>query len=285
MGYLALVLLVVGVIGLAVVRGLRFDDPEDKTFLNWVLRAIAGVGVVLTLINSFYIVDPGEVGVEILFGDIKGFRENGFHAKLPISEVHYFDIKTQKSHQDSEAASSDLQIVKVAAVINYRLDSSKIASLYQQVGRDYENKVVFPMIQECVKAGVAQYKVEDIIVKRIELKQTIEKLLKDRLAVYYMVLEGVNLQNIDFSPEFNKVVEQKQVAEQQIKTAEYNRQRAEKEKQTTILQAQAEAEKQRLLAVSTSRDVVELKWIEKWNGALPQMITGNGSIPMVNFAK
>jgi len=99
-----------------------------------------------------------------------------------------------------------------------------------------------------------------------------------------MVLEGVNLQNIDFSKEFNRVVEEKQIAEQQIKTAEYNRQRAEKDKATTILQAQAEAEKQRLLAVSTSRDVVELKWIEKWNGQLPTTVMGS-SIPMVNLNK
>ena len=75
------------------------------------------------------------------------------------------------------------------------------------------------------------------------------------------------------------------LTEQQIKTAEFNRQKAEKEKQTTILQAQAEAEKQRLLAQSTSKDVVDLKWIEKWNGILPQMMGGNGMIPMVNFGK
>ena len=51
------------------------------------------------------------------------------------------------------------------------------------------------------------------------------------------------------------------------------------------MEAQAEAEKQRLLKVNTSKEVVELKWIEKWNGKLPQTILGDNSIPMVNLNK
>jgi len=38
-------------------------------------------------------------------------------------------------------------------------------------------------------------------------------------------------------------------------------------------------------SVSTSKDVVDLKWVEKWNGILPQMMGGNAMIPMVNFGK
>ena len=285
MGYLALGLLLIGGLGLVIARRVRYASVQNGRIVQLLLVAVLGIGVILSVFTTFYIVNPGEVAVEVLFGNIQGYRENGFHAKLPIADVHVFDIKTQKSHQECEAASSDLQIVKVVAVINYRLDSTKIAHLYQQVGRDYESKVVLPMIQECVKAGVSQYKVEDIIIKRMELKATIENLLKDRFTAYFITMEGVNLQNIDFSAEFNKVVELKQIAEQQIKTAEFNRQKAEKEKQTTILQAQAEAEKQRLLSVSTSKDVADLKWIEKWNGILPQMMGGNAMIPMVNFGK
>jgi regulator of protease activity HflC (stomatin/prohibitin superfamily) len=280
MGYFALFLVLTGITGFFFFRKREGIDKEVK----YAFLAVASIGLVGTLSLSLYTVAPGEVGVEVLFGSIQGFRESGMHAKLPFAQVFKFDVKTRKSQQEAEAASSDLQVVKVQAVINYRLDAGKISKLYQNVGHDYETKVVLPIIQECVKAGVARYKVEDIIVKRMELKAAIEDLIKDRMTTYYMILEGVNLQNIDFSKEFNRVVEEKQIAEQQIKTAEYNRQRAEKEKQTTILQAQAEAEKQRLLAVSTSRDVVDLKWIEKWDGQLPSTVLGS-SVPMVNLGK
>ena len=127
MGYLALGLLLIGAIGLVIARRVRYTNVQTGRIVQLLLVAVLAVGLVLTVFTTFYIVNPGEVAVEVLFGNIQGYRENGFHAKLPIADVHVFDIKTQKSHQDCEAASSDLQIVKVVAVINYRLDSTKIA--------------------------------------------------------------------------------------------------------------------------------------------------------------
>jgi regulator of protease activity HflC (stomatin/prohibitin superfamily) len=177
-----------------------------------------------------------------------------------------------------EAASKDLQKVNVHSVSNLHLKYEKVNELYTKVGEDFVAKVIEPAVNESVKAATAQFPVESIIVKREDLRQMIEKSLKERLDPYNIVLESMNLVNITFDAEFNKVVEEKQIEEQKIKTTEYQRQQAENMKKTTILGAEAEAEKQKLLKVSVNRDIIELKRIEKWNGEYPStlIMTGNG---------
>lgn len=246
--------------------------------------ALLALSAALFLFSMFYVVNPGEVGVEVLFGSVKRYTENGLHAKNPFADVIIFDIKTQREEQKSEGASQDLQLVIVESVINYHLDAAKLPELYSKVGRDFVYKVINPAVHESVKAAIARYKVEEVIVKRHEVKEMIVESLKTKLAGYYIVLEDVNIQDIDFSDEFNKVVEEKQIEEQKIKTAEYRRSQAEQDKLRVILEAQAEAEKQRLLKVNTSKEVVDLKWIEKWNGQLPTTVMGN-AVPMVNLGK
>ena len=130
---------------------------------------------------------------------------------------------------------------------------------------------------DLVKAATALYAVEKIIVERHLVKENIEAALKGRLANYDIILETLNLVDIDFSPEFNKVVEEKQIEEQKIKTAEYKKRQAEQNKAATILEAEGEAKKQDLLRASVSKDVIALKWIEKWSGKLPEYMMGSNT--------
>jgi prohibitin 1 len=280
----ALFALVVGLILLFSANLLK-NNSNNASILRYIGIAGILIFIIATLLTMFYVVNPGEVGVEVLFGSVQRYAENGLHLKNPLSSVVVFDIKTQREEQRSEGASQDLQLVIVESVVNYRLDAAKIPELYSKVGRDFVHKVIRPAIQECTKAATAKYKVEEVIVKRHEVKQLIFESLQNKLANYYIILEDVNIQDIDFSDEFNRVVEEKQIEEQKIKTAQYRREQAEQDKERVILEAQAEAEKQRLLKVNTSKEVVELKWIEKWDGKLPDTILGNNSFPMVNLNK
>lgn len=233
--------------------------------------------------GTFFSVGAGIVGVT--FNSITGQTaaySQGMYMKLPIiTSVIKFDVKTQREDIQADSASKDLQKVKVHVAINYHLDYKKVNELYVKVGRDYNEKVIHPAVNESVKASVAQFPVEEIIVKREDVKILIEKSLKDRLAIYNIILESVNLVNISFDDEFNKVVEQKQIEEQKIKTAEYIKKQAEQKKQATILEAEGEARKQELLRATISKDTVMMKWIEKWDGKLPTYMMGDKTMMMV----
>lgn len=243
------------------------------------------VGLIgIFILFPVFTVSAGEVGVTFnrFSGETKSYPQ-GTHFRVPLAQsVYKFDVKTQRVDIDAESASKDLQVVHVTAMLNYHLIYEKVNELFVKVGADYTEKIIHPATNEVIKATVAKFPVEEIIVNRDKLKTQIEADLRDKLLKYYIDLESVNLVNINFDPEFNKVVEQKQIEEQKIKTAEYQKRQAEEYKQKTILEAQAEAEKQRLMKANVTASIISLEWIKKWNGILPQTILGDKSMMMVN---
>ena len=241
------------------------------------LITIAVIFILFFMLNPFYVVGPGQVGVS--FNRISGITQShprGIHFRIPLLvTVTMFDVKTQKIVLDAQSASKDMQEVNVKLVLNCHLQYDKVNELYVNVGVDYKDKVIAPAVFESVKASTAKFPVEQIITERDKLKDMLETKLTERLKAYYIVMESANLVDINFSQEFNQVVEQKQLEEQKIKTAQYQRLQAEEKKKTTILEAEGESRKQELLRRTTSKEVIELKWIEKWDGKLPTYMLGD----------
>ena len=231
--------------------------------------------ILIVSCGSYFRVDAGEVGVTFnTFTGVTQSYPQGMYLKMPfITNVTDFDVRTQKEDIKATSASKDLQRVDIDVVINYHLDYTKVNDLYIKVGEDYSEKIIHPAVYEAIKAASAQFPVEQIIVEREKLKLSAEELLRARLLIYNIILESINLVDIGFDKDFSAVVEQKQMEEQKIKTAEYIKMQAQQKKEATILEAQGEAEKQRLLRATTSKEVIELKWIEAWKEGGAKMPT------------
>ncbi|MCL2390280.1 MAG: prohibitin family protein, partial [Endomicrobia bacterium] len=225
----------------------------------------------------------GYVGVRIniISGQTESFPR-GTYWKIPvIHRVVNYDVKTQRQEFKANSASKDLQAVHAIIVVNFRPDYTKVNDIHTNIGSDYVYKVIEPAVQEAAKAAISKLPVEMVVVERENLRAAIEERLVQKLAPYNIIIESVNITNIDFSNEFNRVVEEKQIEEQKVKKAEYQRMQAEEEKKRQILLAEAEAQKQQLLKQSVNKEVIGLKWIEKWDGRLPVYMMGDGQNVML----
>jgi regulator of protease activity HflC (stomatin/prohibitin superfamily) len=198
------------------------------------------------------------------------------------------DIKTQKYEADASAASKDLQVVSTKIAVNYRLSPESTPNLYQTVGLDYQNRIIQPAVQEVVKSATAKFTAEELITKRPEVKEEIEKLLKERLFGRNIIVEEISITNFDFSTSFNSAIEDKVTAEQNALAAKNKLEQIKYEAEQAVTAAKGQADSQALLAVSVNQDTLEYQRllneraaIDKWNGQLPS-ITG-GVTPFVNF--
>lgn len=120
--------------------------------------------------------------------------------------------------------------------------------------------------------------------ERSELKNEIDGELKTRLEKYGIRIDDVSLVNIAFSPEFAKSIEAKQIAEQEAKKADYVAQKAIKEAEAEVNRAKGNAEAQRLQRETLTPALLQKQAIEKWDGQFPTVMTGEGSLPMINIA-
>lgn len=246
----------------------------------------------LTAYNSFVIVQAGHRGVVVQLGAVKeGVLEEGIHFKIPfIQEVIQTEVRVQKAQSEQTAASKDLQVVTTTVAVNYHVNPNSAQKLYQEVGLDYQNRIVEPAIGESLKAVTARYTAEELISKRPEVSAEIKESLSKKLSQYHIVLDEINITEFKFSEEYNQAIEQKQIAEQQALKAQLDLQRIEIEAKQKIEQAKAEAESLRLQKQEVTPELIELRKIEaeleaikKWDGKLPS-VTG-GSVPFIDIEK
>ena len=261
----------------------------NKTWLT--LGALVVGLIVLAIINPFVIVSAGERGVVLNWGAVSGIvLEEGIHWITPIkSSVQKMDTRIQKEEVDSSAASKDLQTVTSRVALNFHLDGTKVNDLWQKIGKDYKVRVVDPAIQESVKSATAKYTAEELIIKREQVKDDIKLSLKEKLSQDYIIVDELNIINFDFSPEFNRTIEQKQVAGQQALKAENDLRRIKIEAEQRVAQSGAEAQAIKMMSDAANNErYINLKRIEvlkeiasKWNGVLPTQILGQAPIPLL----
>jgi regulator of protease activity HflC (stomatin/prohibitin superfamily) len=254
-----------------------------KKDTGFIIGIAAIIIIAFIVLSSFFVVEVGFVGVRIniITGQTQSFAQ-GTYFKIPfIHQVVNYDVKTQKQEIEADSASKDLQTVRARIVVNFRPVYEQVNDIHIKIGKDYFVKVIYPAIQEVSKTAISKLPVENIIVERENLRAAIEENLRKKIEEYNIIIENVNIVDIQFTTEFNRVVEEKQIEEQKVKKIQYQRMQAEEEKKRVILLAEAEAQKQKLLRDSSNQTVINLKWIEKWDGHLPKYMLGDKSNSMI----
>ncbi len=248
---------------------------SDKLLVPAILLALS----LLIVFNSFVILNPGQAGVISILGKAReGVLLEGIHFKPPlVSFVDIYDLTVQKFEVPAESSTKDLQDLSASFAINFRLDPSSVVEIRRKQGTlaNIVSKIIAPQTQESFKIAAAKRTVEEAITKRNELKQDFDDALSQRLEKYGIIVLDTSVVDLDFSPEFAKAVEEKQIAEQRAKRAIYVAQEAEQEAQADINRAKGKAEAQRLLAETLKAQggqlVLQKEAIQAWREGGSQM--------------
>jgi len=265
-----------------------YMETKTKIIIGSIGGAVA-IAIII-LIASITTVPTGYVGVKTRFGQVQDdVIQEGFNLKAPfIESIVKIDCRTQKYEIATEASSKDLQkISNLKVVVNYNVDKNNANNLYKEVGKDYQTVLIEPAILESIKQGISQYTAEETITKRSEVADIILNLLKNKLENKGVTVTALNITDLNFSEEFDRAVEQKQIVEQETQKAQYELEKAKVENEKKIENAKADAEVMKQQNEQITDNYLKLKEIEnkqkaidKWNGQLPT--TTSDAIPFIN---
>ncbi len=252
-------------------------DPEKIEGLKKIKKnsfsIVVAVILIVIIFGSVGTIGAGERGILLQFGAVKDrVFDEGLYFKIPlIQQVVKIDVKMQKDEVPASASSRDLQIVTSKIAINYHLAPDKVNRVWQDVGINYNTRIIAPSIQEAVKAVTAKFTAEELIIKREEVKDQIKINLAERLIKNNIVVDEINITAFDFSPSFNEAIEAKVTAEQLKLKAERDLERIRIEADQRVVEAEGKAKaiKTEAQALTSNPQVVELRWIEKWDGKTP----------------
>ena len=240
---------------------------------NFISRVVIGVIAMSVIFGSFGTIGAGERGILLQFGAVKDkVFDEGLYFKVPfIQSVVKIDVKMQKDEVPASASSKDLQVVTSKIALNYHLDPDSVNTIWQEVGKNYNSRIIAPSIQEAVKSVTAKFTAEELITRREEVKEQIKENLAKRLRENSIIVDEFNIIDFFFSPAFNEAIEAKVTAEQLKLKAERDLERIKIEKEQMIAAAEGKARAIQIeaQALKANAKVVELRWIEKWDGKTP----------------
>lgn len=248
--------------------------------------------LVLTVaVSSITVVGAGERGVQVTFGEVNPVPlESGVHFVNPVSHVYEVNVQLEKAVLENASASTkDLQQVHTDITANYRLSDLKVAEIYKNYGVTVVDKVLAPSLNEAFKTVTAKYNSEELVTKRDEVSAAILDHVRTKLSQFDITVDSISLVNFGFSAEYQHAIEQKVIATQAKLKAEQDLQRIQVEAQSRIAQADGEAKaiaiQAQAIQSSGGAQYVQLEWIKRWNGKLPDTVVNGQTGMMLNMGK
>lgn len=273
---------------------------DSKIPKKVIITAVIVIIAIVLFSSAVTIVPAGHTGVVVTLGKVsETVLGEGFHLKVPfITNIVTMSNQIQKSEiENAESVSKDLQSISSTIVVNYKVANTSSADIYKNIGKDYQDIVLLPAVNESLKAVTAKYTAEELVTLRSQVALEIEETLEAKMKDYGIIIEKFNIVNFSFSEEFAKAIEEKEVAAQNLLKAkteqaqvivEANAQAekkviaAEAEAKAIIAKAEAQAKANQTLSKSLNDDVIEYYKVDKWDGVMPKSTGGSAILDLTD---
>jgi regulator of protease activity HflC (stomatin/prohibitin superfamily) len=281
---------------------------------------LIGGGVVLFLFvcsiffGSWYTIDQTERGVLLRNGAFVEVVQPGLHFKLPwVETVYKIDMQTHKfEYAKVNSYSADQQPADLKISVILHVDPGKVSEMYSRFGGDMQaavSRLVTPHMNQEIKVVFGRYTAARAITERGQLNNDAAKALTDAMSYDPVFgVEGVQVEDIDFSKEYIASVEARMQAEVKVQQKQQelaqekilaeiavtkaqgtaNSVKAEADGAAYAKRVQGEAEaaaiKARADALAKNENLIALTQAEKWDGHLPATMVPGGSVPFLNLS-
>ena len=259
------------------------------------------------LISSCERIDAGHVGVKVnMYGSSKGVSDvtevTGWAFYNPFTQkIYEFPIfmqhKEYKQVVEEGAVVSDESFVvnskdgsefHVSPIINYSIAREKVPQIFSKYRRslpEIEEGFLKTAVYDAFRLATNKYTADELISNRAVFEVEVRRLLEGQLLAEGFVINQFT-SNLIYPETFKKSIEAKNNAvqaalraENEVKTAEAEAKikvaTANGNAEAMLTAAKAEAEANSLKQKTITPMLLQLEWINKWNGKLPETMLGD----------
>jgi regulator of protease activity HflC (stomatin/prohibitin superfamily) len=267
-----------GVIVLVVGMALK-NSPEPTGRLSRTIRIVGIVIAILGLLgSSVKIIDPGEVGVQVLFGQVQNsVLESGLHIIDPVVSVTTFDTRTKNYTMSAKSAegqvqgddaikvlSSDGLEVAIDLSVLYRVAPSRAPYVLQNIGpeSDIEDKIVRPITRTAIRDNAVNYQAVDLYsTKREEFQYKINKTIAVSFQKSGLEVQQILVRNITLPESVRQSIESKIQAEQDAQKMQFVLQKERQEADRKRVEAQGIADYQKIISLGLTEQQLQYQSI------------------------
>lgn len=213
-----------------------------------------GAGVAVGAFQAcIFDVDAGHRAVvyNIFNGVEDRVRGEGTHLRIPyVHQPFLYDVRIQPHQVASTTGTKDLQQVNLTVRALVRPNEKELPTVYRTLGLDYAGRVLPNIVNEVVKAVMARYDAANLLIQRDQVSREIRTGLEDRALDFHLDIQDLAITHLTFGKEFERAIEQKQVAQQEAERAKFIVEKTQQEKEAAVIRAEGEAEAANIISES-----------------------------------
>jgi len=227
-------------------------SPATDRLLTAVSRfglGLSGLAFVPSL--CLFDVDGGQRAV--VWNAFKGVedkvRGEGTHFMVPwFHRPRIYDVRVRPKLIQTTTGTKDLQMVTIHVRMLFKPNVSGLPHIHNTLGEDYDERVLPSVANEVMKATIAQYNAEQLLTHREHVSSQIRQAIMQRAQQFDILMDDVAITHLTYGKEFAKAIEEKQVAEQEAERQKFVVQKAEQEKQATVIRSEGEADAAQMIS-------------------------------------
>ena len=265
---------------------------KQKQIMKLVTASIVGLFLMIFLFKSCERIDAGHVGVKVnLYGDNKGVSDvtevTGMVFFNPITH-NIYEFPTFIQHKEYTGDNSfvvnskDGSEFHVSPIINYSVQREKVPAIFAKYRRSLEQieeGFLKTAVFDAFRLATNKYTADELISNRAQFEIEVRKLLEGQLLREGFIVNQFT-SNLIYPDSFKEAINAKNNAvqaalraENEVKTAEAQAKikvaTAEGNAQAMLTSAKAEAEANRMKQQTLTPLLLQLEYINKWDGKLP----------------
>ena len=186
--------------------------------------------------------------------------------------------------------------------VNWRIDPQQASWIYANISADQdgdgkyhwiEENIIRPAVKSIMPLTISKYNpIECYSEKRSEIQARVQDALKRELATNHIIVEVAQIRDVFYNRAYETSINQKKLEEQKVLTmVQVTRQKEEALKQAQIdkdiaiqlAEGEAKALQIKGSSIASNPKIIQLEWINKWDGALPNYMMGNGQGVILNM--
>jgi len=283
----------------------NFSSQRNKT----ITLSLVGLVTLFLLLLSYYTINEGERGILLRYGKIVKVAEPGLGFKIPFMEViEKLSTRNQAVvYEGVQAYSRDQQPAKMTVSVSFHIPPTEADAVYTNYKTidALKERLIVRQLPTQLENVFGQYTAISAVQDRTRLVQDLQNAMK-KAVIGPVIIDGVQIENIDFSDAYEKSIEDRMKAEVAIATRKQNLETEKIQAQIAVTQAQAQAESKLATAKAEAETIrlkgaaeaeairlrgealrenpglVSLTTAERWDGKLPETMIPNGTVPFIS---
>lgn len=223
----------------------------------------------------------------------------GWHFISPTVHTTKYTVGIEQSYLTSDdrgdsekdesfvASSAEGKALGIDLTFTYQYQPENVAEVFVrfkgQSGKEVRDSFIKPNIISWSKEVIAKYNVADIIgAEKANVNIALTDYIQKKFLPYGITVSNVSLINVEVDEKTREVINNKIAAQQDAETQKIKNQtkvdKAKADAEAKLISAEAEAKANELKKKQLTKELLTEMYIDKWDGKLPNVQSGDSMI-------